>query len=499
MMSRLNQYLLTHHPLVWNSRVIPLLIANAIIHLLFLVAGYASITPALMGIYYGVSGIGDGGLYFFAILLSIVVLITWLIFFLRNNAFKQFYILRPWHLVKEFLIIFIVLLTTITYFESFITGGLAKARQITSKELLLKEANIVNTAMAFIPFERESYFVNNSCSARNRKDFVESQSVLETAADTLNHTDSIARRVREALLKPDAFSYRHFCIATCSLSDSVPGFLYREAINARVNRWIANNQRDSIRYILNECVAILKKYDGQTNISVDVLTALPFATPYNNITRIGSAYFDYNTNLQEDKNWYFTVSSISRALSFADDCHNDSWGERFFALLAELYVALGLAILLLCYRRFSRKVFLASLIGGILWFLFFSLVGVAGRGLLVPGYFYLLLFGAFTLIGLVLVRNNQHKTIAGVMLCWHMAMLPGLVMTIAAILSTENYYSGAYDSTYDPLAFCTLHPVTCWVRDNILLIAWVNLFAALLYVLFVFNPLTRRWHAMAEE
>ena len=44
-----------------------------------------------------------------------------------------------------------------------------------------------------------------------------------------------------------------------------------------------------------------------------------------------------------------------------------------------------------------------------------------------------------------------------------------------------------------------MHPVYCWIEHNFMLIAWINLGISFLYTLFVFNPLTKRWHIMAEE
>src|SRR3712207_1270155 len=108
MFKKWNNHLLTHYPLLWNTRIVWVLAFNFLLHLLFLVSGFFSLRAADIIHYSSIWSVGGPSLFTLSVLCSLLVLIVWLIFYLRNNAFKNFYRIGRWYLAKEFLLIMIV-------------------------------------------------------------------------------------------------------------------------------------------------------------------------------------------------------------------------------------------------------------------------------------------------------------------------------------------------------------------------------------------------------
>ncbi|HWJ92989.1 MAG TPA: hypothetical protein VNR87_17870, partial [Flavisolibacter sp.] len=150
-MNKFNQYLLTRYPLIWNTKLVWVLIANCIIHLVFFALGFASLSLKTIRDFNSVWSVGGGTLFTFSILCSLLVIIVWLVYFLRNNAFKNFYRIDRWHLAKEFIIILLIIFSSINYFGSYNSGVRLKGRAITNRAALVKEINNVNKAIAFVP------------------------------------------------------------------------------------------------------------------------------------------------------------------------------------------------------------------------------------------------------------------------------------------------------------------------------------------------------------
>src|SRR5215218_10360490 len=142
MIKKINQYLLTHKPILWNTRIVWILAINFILHFFFFISGFLSISAKYIVGHSSIHSVGGPGLYTFSVLCSLLLVIVWLIYYLRNNAFKNFYRIGKWYLVKEFLLILTILFTSITYFESYHYGIKLKVRSITSKTVFEKEVSI---------------------------------------------------------------------------------------------------------------------------------------------------------------------------------------------------------------------------------------------------------------------------------------------------------------------------------------------------------------------
>lgn len=495
MFKKLNQYLLTHYPLLWNTRVVQVLLVNAIIHLLFFLAGWASVSSNNLQVrnyyFYG------GGLIVFSVLCSIVVLIGWLIFYLRNNAFKSFYQLGKWHLTKEFALILLIVFSSITFLESYGYGERMKARSITNYAQLVQEVNVVNLAKAFIPTEKNDYFVFNVCGDEGGNPIGYSAAI--DYEDTLNYNskDTNFIRIRNAIRQKNAFSYLHYCRIFSPLYDTT-SYHRSKHINHVVNSWVLNKQKDSIIGVITQAIAICKKYDIETELDAKALAALPFADSNHTITRLVKIN-RYDSDVEASP-YYLDVYALNNVFDYLDRCSIHSkttghWGR----LLAELYFVLGMGILLLCYRRFSKKVFLISVIGAGVWCIILGMLAAVTASENGLSILYLFLFGMFTVIALTGLYGKGGKVVTGVVLNWHIYMIPSVLMVIAFLIVYGYNNAPHLEGVYDSVRHCMDYPIGCWVEKNFEIIAWANLLFSLLYTAFVFNRLTKKWHIMPEE
>jgi hypothetical protein len=512
MFKKLNQYLLTKYPLLWNTRLLQVLAANAIIHIFFFLGGYASLTSGNSFHRYSYEFYSPG-LVFFSVLCSFAVLVLWLVFYLRNNAFKSFYTIGKWHLVKEMLIVMVVVFTSIGYFESYNAGSRAKGRSITSSSQLQQEANIINLAMAFIPYSKADYFILRTCEKddagrtssyydyENLDTINTMMAVRDTASDEFNadayRLDSMGIAKRNALRKPGAISYLHYCKTFISLDDTA-GFVGNGQLKATVNRWVRNRNADSIKYVLSECLQVCKKYDVELSLNTAQLANLPFEDSMHTINEL------VRTSRYDGENFegkaYINIYELKQSMEFAESCHSGMGTYLDDHLLPSLYVMLFAGMVIICYRRFSKKSFFISLVGAVVWFIFFGLLGAASASADVVGVLFLFLFVLFGIIGFVQLKNKSQKILTGVFLNWHIYTMP-LVLPAAAAIIKVNYehLSGYRYLAGNLIDYCTVYPFSCWVSTHFEEIAWGNFAVSLLYCIFVFNGITKKWHVMPDE
>lgn len=489
-----NKYLLTHHPLAWNTRILWVLAAQIILHILFFLSGLASVHVTEFKEYYSSNSVGSSSVITFSILCTLLTFVTWLIYYLRNNAFKSNYLLSPLYLQKEFLIIFLISFLAITYFESFYTGVRMRVRSITDVETLQKEIDIVNRAKAFVPTGRNEYFILGPGYQLDTTVLVGSSLTKDIIA------------VREALKRPDAFSYVHYNLNIIQVSPELadPDF-FRDSIQRR--KWLIGGAKDSVRQSLQRMIEVLKKYKIDYSLPLDSLVNIPFqSATFTPMFYVATGEYDYTRpEYQPLHRHYLKINDLQNVYSFIEDSHHtsDNWNEKWDLLLAMGYVAISLSILILCYRRFTRKVYLISIIGSILWVILISLM-TAGSGSFETFPSICLILGILFYMGaLFFLKSGENKSMTGAVLCWHAFLLPFLVMFLYIILENN------YDNIRVPELIARegdvhaykkkISPFLSWVHDNYTLIIWINLLLAIMYITGPFNKLTKRWSLMPEQ
>nr|WP_314752738.1 hypothetical protein [uncultured Capnocytophaga sp.] len=123
----MKKYLLERYPAIWNTHVVLLLPLILLSHLVFFGLGFIMLTDSTLGIsYYPWGNLFNGLPMLLNFIIIILLLVGWLIYLFRNNAFERFYPVSCWQLFGRFVVYFAVIGGIISSSFSFMAGEKAK-------------------------------------------------------------------------------------------------------------------------------------------------------------------------------------------------------------------------------------------------------------------------------------------------------------------------------------------------------------------------------------
>ena len=123
----MKKYLLERYPAIWNTHVVLLLPLILLSHLVFFGLGFIMLTDSTLGIsYYPWGNLFNGLPMLLNFIIIVLLLVGWLIYLFRNNAFKRFYPVSCWQLFGRFVVYFAVIGGIISFNFSFMAGEKAK-------------------------------------------------------------------------------------------------------------------------------------------------------------------------------------------------------------------------------------------------------------------------------------------------------------------------------------------------------------------------------------
>lgn len=156
-----NRYLIERHPTIWNTKLFWMLSIAAILHLLFFVFGFFTLANPRMLQERNVQSIFfENGTVFLSIVISILLLVGWLIYLLKNNAFKNFYPTTRLKLFGQFTSYFIIIFSCTTFFLSYQYGMKGYIATTYPDEKVNKEIKISNDAALFLTEDVSNYTLN---------------------------------------------------------------------------------------------------------------------------------------------------------------------------------------------------------------------------------------------------------------------------------------------------------------------------------------------------
>lgn len=494
--------------MLWNTRIVWVLAMAMLLHLCFFLSGLGEVTPANIHHYYIARGFVSGSVVTFSVFTSLIFVIVWLFFYLRNNAFKNFYILNKWYNLKQFFIILTGFVFIIPFFESYYYGVFSGVKRTTDKATLSKEINITNQALAFIPSSKSDYFVLNNCNATKQYD--ENLSIYtDSTRSGYSAAESVV--VEKALQQPDAYSYKNYC-RNVIFQDLLPGYKTNKQLKAERDSWLDSRQQDSVLNLLQSFTAILKKYNILYTFNPQYLAGLPFTDSLHTITKVfdnKNVIDDFTQEAQETAETfeYFYPYSITGTLNNLAEVHTTRpfTGYKTISLLIQGYFILYFSLLLFSYKLYNRKVFLISIVSSIVTAIFIGLMAASGVDTSFP-VIYLFIWLVFAFMGLVVLRSAENKTLAGILLNLQLYMLPFIVMCLCILINKEydNIRHSAYfntDVSYEirDTYMQTHHPILYWINNNTELISLLNLIFVVLYTAFIFTRISKKWHLMPDE
>ncbi len=160
---KINKYLVEHYPLIWNTRLVWMLGIALLLHVTFFIVGYNYVNTQedivavtnLESFYY------DTSVVFVAILLSIIILLVWIIYYLQNNAFKNLYTLKKDTLFTQFCVIFFIFFINTSQFYSFNAGLKLKIKNKFDWQEIDTDIKEFNKLSLFLLQTKSDYNIDN--------------------------------------------------------------------------------------------------------------------------------------------------------------------------------------------------------------------------------------------------------------------------------------------------------------------------------------------------
>jgi hypothetical protein len=157
--NKINKYLLEQYPLIWNTRLLWMILVNIAVHLLFFVIGFCTVSgledlkeySRLNKYFFETSNV------YYNILISIFILLIWIIFYLRNNAFKNLYSIKKGMLFQQFFIVLLIIFISTTQFYSFKKGLTLKIKSLYSWQEVDKDIKTFNRTSLFLMQNDDDY------------------------------------------------------------------------------------------------------------------------------------------------------------------------------------------------------------------------------------------------------------------------------------------------------------------------------------------------------
>ena len=123
----MKKYLLERYPAIWNTHVVLLLPLILLSHLVFFGLGFIMLTDSTLGnSYYPWGNLFNGLPMLLNFIIIVLLLVGWLIYLFRNNAFERFYPVSRWQLFWRFVVYFAVIGGITSSSFSFMAGEKAK-------------------------------------------------------------------------------------------------------------------------------------------------------------------------------------------------------------------------------------------------------------------------------------------------------------------------------------------------------------------------------------
>ncbi len=160
--TKTNAYLLERFPTLWNTRIVWVLASSLILHLLFFLGGYFILSNVTHLHDWGAANLYlKNGTVYMGIIISILQIVFWLIFLLKNNAFKNYYPTTRKKLWLHFLLYFMAFFICSTYYYSYTLGIKAYTAVHYPDEAFEKDVEAANKARIFFSHNIKNYTLNN--------------------------------------------------------------------------------------------------------------------------------------------------------------------------------------------------------------------------------------------------------------------------------------------------------------------------------------------------
>lgn len=522
MIKKIQKYLLLNYPILWNIRIIPMLLILLAAHLIFFIIGYIS-TDVTFGksYYYYYSPSQDLGLlYFVSILVGILLLIGWLVYYSRNNGFKTFYPRKTYQLYVEWIMVFVITIGIAFIPYTLTSGYIAQWKSVASKEEAKNALVILDMASVLIPYEEDRYRFDEEYDKP-----IPISEEMRLNPDKLNlnqySTHYSAENGLEIIgytgaslvfFKEYNYDYYHY---KNRRKYADPETLATIETQEKVKKWLREGKQDSIQAIIKSFSKLQTKHNLRGNLSTDnwfkriynppffpvsnttkisnyALNSSDYDIEYTEPTRaaIDDIYYDYPT---AETYPTLPLNELRTGYEQVLKCYDNNYHTEEIALVCSC-IALAVAIFIFSFRTTGGKSWLISFIAtGVLIFIV-VLTGVGiGESMKWRNEEVIIMFICLVWISIFLgllirvlskIRNKDQKrksTIYTNLLIWLTpCIVPLLFLTIVA---HSEYSDREY---FEPKS------------EDVMNMFWFNIIFTVLTMWFI-TMLVRKWKSLPEE
>lgn len=367
-LNKIQHYLLLNHPLIWNIRLVPMLLLGIGINLLLFCIGYIT-TKNYFGGYPSYSSIGEEAIpTLLAILISALLFIAWLVYFNKNNAFKSFYPKSVGSLYKEWCLTFVIILGLALFPISFKLGSVMKLRTYASEGEMIEALRVLDMVDILIPQTKDSY---------NRENLMEDdESRVENLRKSTGHflNDSIS--VQE---QPDDVSADYSLLNYRGNLYYIPNYYISETVdtNKIILHWLKNEDKEKISELMDQFLALQRKHGLKTNLTKQEWMKLVYNPPTYpvgdfNIIKTFERNYDGRIN-----NRYLQYQVLVSAYLKIYAAYNQN--ELDNHLLLAIYMSLTISLMVLATRSTSGRSFITALIMAGFIIVIFSILAMIAK------------------------------------------------------------------------------------------------------------------------
>lgn len=517
MFKKFQSDLLIKNPLIWNTRVIPFTVILLFFNLIFFLVGYnhGMIDFQTRQEYY--YDFAEPIVIIFSLLTSLLVFISWALFYFKNNAFKSFYPKNSNSIFKEWLLILLICVLNLAYIPTYFYAKDFRARNYFEKSELQRRCEVITKSSIFLDgaFQEEYYI-----------DVKDEQGEWQRI-----RRDSFEYNNRKYSLKS--------LINKGHLSFPIPDYKKDSLNSDQVKKWMVNDQQDSIKNLMADFFKIVNEHKLKSNINAEKWFNLVYDYPeFTDYARIGmknsiEEYYDYETengvtevaeyidslatyntnkevydslsfNLKFEngyKNLYYKYYINSKSMVYSYDEISRAWTSPtvdFEFVLAFLYVSLGFSLLFFTFKFTFGRSWLIGIIttitlGIILGILFSLRLTTTSRFGIV-----IVIIIALLTYFIIILKNKQSKKISAIvlnLLVWYLPIL--LIMIYFLVIEILKVSQGYYDVDYEKRTYENF-PLIEDLESLVMPFLSINLIIVIIYMFFI-SKFIRKWKGIAES
>ncbi|WP_322971438.1 hypothetical protein [Faecalibacter sp. LW9] len=150
MFKKINQYLITHYPLIWNLKLVWMVLIGILFNVVAFSNGWLHYSKPTLITNNNFKRIFYSELYiFYYFIIILIILIIWLYYYIKNNRFKSKYPTSRNYIFKEFLGVFGIILLFAAIPNVFSAGVHTRISHFISDEAYEEDVDLINRAMPF--------------------------------------------------------------------------------------------------------------------------------------------------------------------------------------------------------------------------------------------------------------------------------------------------------------------------------------------------------------